>query len=62
MVLYTDPTGVTHQVNVLERRAKTSTIEYLDNAKRGETWKNGRRYNHATRVRVVVYNTELKSN
>lgn len=57
---WTDPAGVTHKVEVLEQREKTSTIEYFDNARRGEIWRRGRRYSHATRTRVVVYTHELR--
>lgn len=57
---YTDPAGTSHTVNVIERGKKMTLIEYMDNARRGETWRRGRRYSHATRTRVWVYNHELR--
>lgn len=35
-------------------------ISYLDNARRGTTYRAGRRISHATRVRTWVYNNELR--
>lgn len=58
--LWQGPDGRWRRVTVVERTWRTATIEYWDNAQRGETWKAGRRYNHGTRVRVVVYLRELK--
>ena len=58
-ILWRDPAGVTHRVIVETETKKTATIQYFDNARRGERFVAGRRYNHATRVRVVVYKTEL---
>ena len=58
-ILWRDPAGVTHAVTVETETKKTATIQYLDNARRGDRYVAGRRYNHATRVRVVVYKTEL---
>lgn len=58
--LWKDPAGAWHRVTVVERGARTATIEYFDNARRGETWRRGRRYSHATRTRVVVYLRELQ--
>lgn len=57
---WTGPQGNGHRVTVVERRRRTATIEYLDNAQRGVTWRRGRAYNHATRRRLVVYLSELK--
>jgi hypothetical protein len=56
---YTDPKGVGHEVIVVEVGKKMTLIQYFDNARRGETWHRGRRYNHATCVRLWVYNHEL---
>jgi hypothetical protein len=59
--LYHDPCGVSHQVTVVETVGKNmSLIEYYDNDRRGIRFKNGRKYSHATRMRVLVYNHELK--
>lgn len=58
---YTDPTGTTHCADVIEARGpKMSVIEYWDNARRGTRFKSGRRYNHGTRARVIVFNHELR--
>lgn len=57
---YTDPQGVAHEVVVEERRKRTATINYLDNARRGVTWHRGRKFNHASRVRVIVNLSELR--
>ena len=59
-MLWKDPAGRWHRVTVLEQHGRTSTIEYLDNTRRGETIRRGRRYNHATRVRVRVWTGELR--
>ena len=58
--LWQDPAGAWHRVTVVERRTRTATIEYFDNARRGERYTAGRRYNHATRTRVVVNLRELR--
>lgn len=58
---YTDPAGTTHAADVIEARGpKMSVIEYWNNAKRGTRFKAGRRYNHGSRERVIVYNSELR--
>jgi hypothetical protein len=57
---YTDPSGRGHEVTVIERGRKMTLVQYFDNERRGDRWKAGRRYSHATRVRVWVYNHELK--
>lgn len=59
MTLWRDPSGTTHKVRVVETRDKTSIIEYIENARRGITYRVGRKYNHGTRVRICVYNHEL---
>ena len=59
-MLWKDPAGRWHRVTVLEQHGRTSTIEYLDNTRRGETIRRGRRYSHATRVRVRVWTGELR--
>lgn len=58
--LWQDPAGRWHRVRVVERSARTATIEYFDNTARGERIVRGRRYNHATRRRVVVWLRELR--
>lgn len=59
---WTDAAGVAHKVTIVEEKVSTATIEYFDNSpgKRGVTYKAGRKYSHGTRVRVVVYKTELR--
>ena len=58
--LWKDPTGVWHRVTVVKKEHRSATIEYFDNARRGSTYRRGRRYSHATRVRAVVWLGELK--
>jgi len=55
-----DPAGLTHRVTIVARGTRTATIEYWDNSHRGDRFKVGRRYNHGTRKRVVVYLKELR--
>lgn len=60
IVLWTDPRGTTHRATVIDLTQKTATIEYWDNFNRGNSYRAGRRYNHGTRARVVVYQHELR--
>lgn len=57
---YTDPAGASHEVVVVERGKRMTLIQYFDNTRRGTMWKAGRRISHGTRVRVWVYNHELR--
>lgn len=59
-LLWKDPAGAWHRVTVIMQSHRSSTVEYFDNTRRGICMKAGRKYNHATRVRVVVWNTELR--
>lgn len=58
---WTDPAGQVRKVTIVDRKISTATIEYWDNGRRGDRWRNGRRYNHGTRARVVVYLRELRA-
>lgn len=58
---YRSPDGQSHQVTVVEVGKKMTLIQYFDNSRRGDRWKNGRRYNHGTLTRRWVYNHELKA-
>lgn len=58
---WTDPAGKCHRVRIVERAVSTATIEYFDNSRRFDRWRNGRRYTHATRARVKVWLTELRA-
>lgn len=58
---YTDPAGAGHEVIVVETGKKMTLIQYFDNTRRGTMFKAGRRISHATRVRVWVYNNELRT-
>ena len=57
---YTDPAGNGHRVTVIERGKKMTSISYFDNTRRGVRHAHGRIYNHATCVRVKVWNHELR--
>lgn len=59
VTFYRDPAGKVHRVHVLDVGKKMTLIEYLDNARRGTMFRNGRRINHATRVRIYVYHAQL---
>ena len=62
-VLWTDPGGMTHRATVVDLRPGRfpgAVIEYWDNTRRGNSYRAGRRYNHGTRARVVVYQRELR--
>lgn len=57
--LWRDPSGRVRRVTVAKWGPRTATVEYFDNDRRVIRWKAGRRVNHATRVAVVVYHSEL---
>lgn len=54
-----DPSGRTRKVTITNETAKMYHIEYFDNERRGTMFKAGRKISHATRVRLIVYKTEV---
>ncbi len=53
------PDGKVHKVHVYDQTVKTYSNEYFDNTRRGIMYKNGRKISHATRVKLIVWRTEV---
>lgn len=59
-MFWTDGCGKAHRVRIVERGVSTAIVEFWDNVHRGERWVAGRRYNHGTRVRKVVFLRDVR--